>query len=106
MKLRGWVKRTPAGRLFWRVFIGVLGAGITVLGLITLVTPGPGLLVLLAGLGILATEFAWAARVMEKTKSAAKSVSEKAGVPLWIKYFIIAGATIAGILVVLIYYWR
>ena len=62
MNLRTWVKKTPAGRLFWRVFIGVLGGGITVLGGIALIGPGPGVLVVLAGLGILATEFAWAGR--------------------------------------------
>lgn len=106
MKLRLWVKKTPAGRMFWRVFIGFLGASITVLGAVALVTPGPGVLVLLAGLGILATEFAWAAKAMEKTKSAAKSVSNKYSIPLWVKYLIVAGTAAASIVAVLIYYSR
>jgi hypothetical protein len=106
MNLRTWVKKTPAGRLFWRVFIGVLGGGITVLGGIALIGPGPGVLVVLAGLGILATEFAWAGRAMEKTKSIAKSAAEKTGLPLWVKYFVVAGGAIASIVAVLIYYSR
>ncbi len=106
MNLRTWVKRTPAGRLFWRVFIGSLGGGISVLGAIFLIAPGPGVLVLLAGLGILATEFAWAGRAMEKTKSVAKSAVEKTGLPLWVKYFVVAGTAVASIIAVLIYYWR
>ena len=106
MNLRTWVKKTPAGRLFWRVFIGVLGGGITVLGGIALIGPGPGVLVVLAGLGILATEFAWAGRAMEKTKSIAKSAAEKTGLPLWVKYFVVAGGALASIIAVLVYHWR
>ena len=106
MKLRTWVKKTPAGLLFWRVFIGCLGGGITVLGAIFLIAPGPGVLMLLAGLGILATEFAWAGRAIEKTKSVAKSAADKSGLPLWVKYFIVAGGAVASIVAVLIYYWR
>ena len=106
MKLRTWVRRTPAGRLAWRVFIGSLGGGITVLGAIFLIAPGPGVLVLLAGLGILATEFAWAGRAMEKTKSAAKSAANKSGLPIWMKYFIVAGGAVVSIIAVIIYYWR
>lgn len=106
MNLRTWVKKTPAGRLFWRVFIGVLGGGITVLGGIALIGPGPGVLVVLAGLGILATEFAWAGRAMEKTKSIAKSAAEKTGLPLWVKYFVVAGGAVISIVAVFIYHWQ
>ena len=106
MNLRTWVKKTPAGRLFWRVFIGVLGGGVTVLGGIALIGPGPGVLVVLAGLGILATEFAWAGRAMEKTKSIAKSAADKSGLPLWVKYLVVSGGAIASIVAVLIYYSR
>ena len=106
MNLRNWVKKTPAGRLFWRVLIGVLGGAITVLGGIALIGPGPGVLVVLAGLGILATEFAWAGRAMEKTKSMAKTAVDKSGLPLWVKYFVVAGTAVASIIAVLIYHWR
>lgn len=106
MKLRTWVRKTPAGRLAWRVFIGVLGGGITAIGAVALIGPGPGILVLLAGLGVLATEFAWAGRAMEKTKSVTKSVADKSGLPTWVKYFIVAGGAVVSIIAVIIYYWR
>ena len=52
MRFRTWMKKTRAGHLVWRLFIGIIGGGITVLGAIALVGPGPGVLVVLAGLGI------------------------------------------------------
>ena len=104
MNFRTWIRKTPPGRLFWRVFIGVIGGGVTVFGAILLVAPGPGVLVLLAGLGILATEFAWAGQAMLKTKNLAKSAAEKSGLPLWAKYLIIAGGLLISIVAVLIYY--
>ena len=40
-----------------RVLVGVIGALVTALGLVLLFLPGPGLLVIPAGLAILAVEF-------------------------------------------------
>jgi len=40
----------------------VLGAGVAMLAL-----PGPGVVVIIVGLAILATEFAWAERALDKT---------------------------------------
>lgn len=103
MNLRRFIKRTKAGQIIWRVVIGILGGSITVLGAIALVAPGPGVLILLAGLGILASEFAWASRAMNKTKSMAQSAADKVGIPTWIKYLIFAGAAVFSI-VAIIYY--
>ncbi len=103
MNLRRFIKRTKAGQIIWRVVIGILGGSITVLGAIALVAPGPGVLILLAGLGILASEFAWASRAMNKTKSMAQSAADKVGIPTLIKYLIFAGAAVFSI-VAIIYY--
>ena len=103
MNLRRFIKRTKAGQLIWRVFIGVLGGTVTVLGAIALVAPGPGVLILLAGLGILASEFAWASRAMSKTKSMAQTAADKVGMPTWIKYLIFAGAALFSIIVIIYY---
>ena len=78
MKLITWVKSTTAGKLFWRLVIGFFGGIITALGVLFIVTPGPGIAVLIVGLAILATEFAWAKRAVEKAREAATSASEKA----------------------------
>ena len=47
--MRRQIKSTAYGSLLWRVFIGVIGGLITVVGSALLFAPGPGLLVLLAG---------------------------------------------------------
>ena len=62
------------------VRLSVAAAGFTVLavGLVMLVTPGPGLLVIIAGLAILAHEFTWAARALEKAKSRAAMAKDVA----------------------------
>jgi uncharacterized protein (TIGR02611 family) len=103
MNLRRYIKRTKAGQLIWRIFIGALGGTITVLGAVALVAPGPGVLILLAGLGILASEFAWASRAMNKTKSMAQTAADKVGMPTWIKYLIFAGAAVFSICVIIYY---
>jgi uncharacterized protein (TIGR02611 family) len=38
------------------------------IGVVMLVTPGPGWLVILLGLGLLAAEFVWARRLMDRIK--------------------------------------
>jgi uncharacterized protein (TIGR02611 family) len=52
---------------FYRVPFAVLGFTIVLIGVALLVLPGPGLLVMAAGLGMLALEFAWAERVLDRT---------------------------------------
>jgi uncharacterized protein (TIGR02611 family) len=51
-----------------RAAISVVGFTLVGVGLVMLVTPGPGLLVVIAGLAVLATEFAWAQRSLEKAR--------------------------------------
>ena len=100
MNIRQQIKKTPYGSHVWRVFIGVVGGLITIIGTVFLFAPGPGMLVLLAGLGILATEFAWASRAILKTKSLAASAAEKVGIPLWMKYLIAAVCTLISLVLI------
>lgn len=53
--------------------IVVLAIGLTLVagGIALLVLPGPGLLVVIAGLAVLATEFAWAETMLDKAKEQA-----------------------------------
>ena len=52
------------GRRFVRVFVGVIGMLVLLVGIVMIVTPGPALVVIPMGLGILATQFAWARRLL------------------------------------------
>ena len=101
MRIRTWFKKTSIGRLVWRVLIGLVGGLITVLGAIALVGPGPGILIVLAGLGILASEFAWAARVMVHTRTYAQKAADKVGIPKWAQLAMVAGAAVISIIVIL-----
>ena len=60
--------------------VGLVGGLVTAAGMVMLVTPGPGLLVIVAGLAILATQFAWAERALDKVKDRARSARDKASV--------------------------
>lgn len=51
-----------------RVAIGISGGLVVVIGIIAIPYPGPGWLIVFAGLAILATEFAWAQRVLDVAK--------------------------------------
>jgi uncharacterized protein (TIGR02611 family) len=51
-----------------RVFLIIAGITLLLAGGIMLVTPGPGMLVIFLGLGLLAAEFVWARRLMERIK--------------------------------------
>ncbi|WP_461165602.1 TIGR02611 family protein [Tsukamurella serpentis] len=65
--LRGWrekIKSTRHGHLAWRIAVGVVGGLVLIAGIIAIPYPGPGWLIVFAGLGILATEFEWAHRLL------------------------------------------
>ncbi len=51
-----------------RVFLIIAGFTLLLAGVVMLVTPGPGMLVIFLGLGLLAAEFVWARRLMERMK--------------------------------------
>ena len=51
-----------------RIFLIIAGFTLLLLGIIMIFTPGPGTPVILLGLGLLAVEFVWARRLMERLK--------------------------------------
>jgi uncharacterized protein (TIGR02611 family) len=61
-----------------RLSVAALGFTVLTVGLVLLVTPGPGLLVIIAGLAILAHEFSWAATALDKAKARAAQARELA----------------------------
>lgn len=52
-----------------KMFIAAVGGVILLLGVLMLVLPGPGIPVIIGGLALLAVEFAWARRMMEKIRA-------------------------------------
>lgn len=66
--------------------LGTIAIGFVVLfgGLVMMVLPGPGIVGILAGLGILSRELPWAERVMEYVKKRAK-LDELKEQPQWVQ---------------------
>ena len=54
-----------------RVIVSVVGATVLLIGIALLVLPGPAFIVIPVGLGILATEYAWARRWLKKARQIA-----------------------------------
>lgn len=67
-----------------RIAIIVLGTLVALAGMAMLVLPGPGIVVVIAGLGILASEVSWAERLLAYAKRRANVDSITAQRP-WIK---------------------
>ena len=62
-----------------RIAVLVLGLALVAGGLAMLVLPGPGILVVIAGFAVLATEFVWAERLLDKAKHEAGKAKDRAG---------------------------
>jgi len=66
-----WRRRIAARRSLdapYRVGVGLVGGLVVAFGIVTIPLPGPGWLTVIAGLFVLATEFAWAERLLEFTR--------------------------------------
>ena len=51
-----------------RAVIGIVGVTVVLLGVVMIVTPGPAVVVIPAGLAILSIEFVWARRLLLRFK--------------------------------------
>lgn len=60
-----------------RLVVAVVGSTVLLIGIALLVLPGPAFVVIPVGLAILATEFAWARRLLNQVKSAIESGAGK-----------------------------
>ena len=91
-RLRDRVHRVPGGRTTWRVGVALIGLLIVIAGVILLPLPGPGWLIIFLGLGIWATEFVWAERLLRRTRDLVRSWAVWVGAqPRWLQA-VIAGA--------------
>jgi tellurite resistance protein TerC/cation:H+ antiporter len=57
-----------------RLITVVIGFTIVLVGIIMLVTPGPGLVAIVLGLALLGTEFVWAKKLMKRFEHHANNV--------------------------------
>ncbi|MAW34993.1 MAG: hypothetical protein CMQ81_02715 [Gammaproteobacteria bacterium] len=63
---------------FKKLVIFLIGISVLLIGCVLFFTPGPAIVVIPIGLGILATEFIWAKKLLKKFKEKVDSFSESA----------------------------
>jgi hypothetical protein len=85
--------RFPGGRVAKRIALEVVGWGLVLAGIAALVLPGPGLLMLFAGLVVLSQQYEWAERRLEPVERMAKRAAAE-GVETWLR---VALSTLGGL---------
>lgn len=60
-----------------RVVIGIAGGLIVIVGFVLMPLPGPGTLIVLAGLAVLGTQFAWAQDLLDLARDRAREVIDR-----------------------------
>lgn len=65
------MQRPPAN--IRKIVVGVIGFTVLLIGIALLVLPGPAFIVIPVGLAILASEFAWARRILKRVKKEIKN---------------------------------
>lgn len=60
-----------------QLVIGVVGTTVVLIGIIMIFTPGPAIVVIPLGLGILATEFVWARDLLHKVRTYIENKTKK-----------------------------
>ncbi len=91
----------------YRAAFAVLGFVVLAAGVIMLVTPGPGIPAIILGLAMLALEFAWAERWLERLLAKAEQAVDQVtqGSPLRRAALLAAGALAVIAIVVMVVFW-
>ncbi len=106
-RLRARKERHAARSRFYRALFALAGFGVVVLGLLLIPLPGPGLLIVAVGLGMLALEFAWAERLLERTlgrmESAKQTAVEARPWQMALGALVVAACAASGLAIVLLW---
>ena len=73
-RLRLWLRRTITYQWARRIVVAVIGGSVLLIGIAMIVLPGPAIVVVPLGLGILGLEFAFARTWLRKLRAAATEV--------------------------------
>jgi uncharacterized protein (TIGR02611 family) len=101
-----WRRRIAARRTVthpYRIGVGMVGGLVVALGVVAIPLPGPGWLIVIAGLFVLATEFLWAERLLEFTKGHVTRWTDWVGAQsVWVRVLVgvATAAFVYGVLVV------
>lgn len=73
-QLRNFLRRNITYTWARRIAVAVIGGSILVIGIAMVVLPGPAIIVIPIGLGVLGLEFAWARYWLRKLRATATDV--------------------------------
>ena len=78
LRARAWAQRRRSTHVIWQAAVLLLGFGLVGAGLAMLVLPGPGWATIILGLIVLASEYAWARRLLDPVRRWAKKAADAA----------------------------
>ena len=64
-----------------KVLIAIIGTTVLIIGIVLIVLPGPAFIVIPIGLAILASEFIWARRLIEKGRAVINKIRRRGKEP-------------------------
>lgn len=104
VRARAWARRRRSTHVLWQAGVLLVGFGLVAAGIAMLVLPGPGWATIILGFIVLASEYAWARRLLEPVKRWARKAADAALDPrVRRRNLLILGAT--GVLVAAAIAW-
>lgn len=76
-RLRAWLRRNITYRWARRIVVGVFGGTLLLIGIAMVVLPGPAIIVVPLGLGVLGLEFAWARHWLRRLRTTASDMVDR-----------------------------
>lgn len=78
LRARSWARRRRSTHVLWQAGVLLLGFGLVAAGIAMLVLPGPGWATIILGFIVLASEYAWARRLLEPVRRWARRAANAA----------------------------
>ncbi|MFM1965875.1 MAG: hypothetical protein RL134_1600 [Actinomycetota bacterium] len=78
LRARAWARRRRSTHVLWQAGVLLVGFGLVIAGVAMLVLPGPGWAAIILGLIVLASEYAWASRLLDPVRRWAKRAADAA----------------------------
>lgn len=94
------IKSNPTTRVAYRVAVALVGLAIVAVGVAAIPLPGPGWLIVFLGLGVWASEFDWAARLLDWVKGKVTAWTKWLGRQSWWVKAVVTLLTIALVLAI------
>lgn len=95
------IRANPHSHRIYKWVVGVVGVLVVAVGIVLLPAPGPGWVIIFVGIGILASEFEKAQRLLDWAKARVSSWNDWQKTPWWVRALLGLGT----LLLVLLIFW-